>query len=425
MSRLACVVDTTKVGQVGALRPAAGRAVTWCRLRAPAGFGLGVVAAALLVGGCSAPGSTTTVLREPRGVTVTTSTGAPRTAADGLRLRTGDLVAVSAAGAATLATGGRQVLLGAGGAVRVVDAQTMDLRRGDVLVDRRRGPSMRLRLDELEVSDVGTGVVRVDRDFSTRVAAYSGGATVTTGTGRQLRVTALHEVAASAALLGAEAPLRLTGDAWDRRADAGLVRDDAAITAQATAVDGAFSAGQLGGPAVVQAARFATGTATSMCGLPVAAGASRQVLSLAIARADHPETAVAARCRSAAALHDAGGSWGVVARLLDASTTAVLSAVDALLTLPAAPEGSGPSVASATPGTTSVPAGTLAAPTSGPVVRSGTAPTAPVATGAPRPRPTSSASAPPGVLDVVGRLLPPLPVGVSAPGLGSSQRRSG
>jgi hypothetical protein len=262
---------------------------------------------------------------------------------------------------ATLETDGRRVILGSGSRVQVVDGTDMVVEAGSLVSDRRHGPALHLRSDALQVSQL-SGVIRVDHDSSTRVAAYQGRADLTNSSGRHLGVGALHQaIAAGLGLPQGQTPLQLRDDALDVAGDTVMVSLDQRLRSKATAVDA--------DPKVTEVLSV----------VPVKAGPaappSEAVLPYVLGRAGHGGSETE-RISAAVSYRTGGGSWGAVARLVSADATGVDSAYAALvdqLGQVGAGQNRGTVLAGRTP--TSVPGlgGTSAAPLTPPSTVAGRA----------------------------------------------------
>lgn len=283
----------------------------------------GLVAAALAAGcvalsltGCGSSVADEAVRLSGVRDAVVVSGGTERPATDGQQLGKGDRVRTGPHGTATLGVRGRLVVLAGATEVGAPDGATVDLTRGSVLVDRRRGPGLTLTAGDTTVSGVSTGALRVERSYSVLVAGLSARATVRTAAGSSRALPALYQVVASGrALPQAASPLQLRHDAWERSVIPGVLEDDQRLNDIAAGLDSA-------GPTVVPALY-----------VPAPGGrASERLLTDAIGRAagrnDAERAADAARART---LRTEGGAWGVVAALLNTSAAAVGGAVDALL----------------------------------------------------------------------------------------------
>ncbi len=293
-----------------------------------------------------------------------------RPAAEGEKLAKGDRVRTAEGGAVTLTVRDRKVTLGGDTHVAVPDGATVELARGALLVDRRRGPGLTVRAGDATVDEVGEGALRIERSLSVAVSALSADARVRTATGDSLDLDALYSVvAAGRALPGAGLPLNLRHDAWERSVVPDLLADDDRLNDLADGLQGP------GAPVVPATFRPVAGVRTS-----------EVLLAEAIARAARADVA------EPLALRRGGGSWGVVARLLDTDAARVATALtDVLSGAPSpSPDGSGAPGSTPPPGT---------GPGGGPVpsrTPSGPSPTPspgrPTTTGRPDPsRPPTSA----------------------------------
>jgi hypothetical protein len=291
---------------------------------------------------------------------VVVSGGAERGASDGATLKKGDRVRTGSAGSATLVVRDRKIVLAASTEVVVPDGATVDLARGALLVDRRRGPGVTVHAGDTTVDEIATGALRVERRLTVLVAAFAGRSRVSTATGQRMDVGALHQVAvAGRALPSDAAPLQLRHDDWERGVLPRVLADDTRLNALAAGLDGPRAI-------VPVAYRPAAGIRTSDV-----------LLADAIARAARKNAA------EARGLRERGGSWGVVAALLGTSAIDVGASLDGVLAgTPAQQPGQ--------PGQPSTgPTGVVAGPTPGPVTR----PT-PTPSSQPQPRPSGSTGPP-------------------------------
>ena len=367
-----------------------------------------------------------TRLVDVRAAVVTGVDGVTRTARDGEPVLPGETVRTAADGAATLLTRDRRGYLGPGAAVTVLDGVRLVLDRGSIGLDVRSGPPVTLAVGSLAVRP--SGVVRVDRDFATRVAAVTGRTTVTGSGASRLDLPVLHQVLVPARTLPREGtPLALTGDALDSRLAPGLVRADRVLRTLATGLDSGPVGPRLAAAVPVGYARASVARTGPLLG--AAARTSEVALPLAIARVSRLGSTEEQRYAQVRVLRAQGGSWGVVAALVQAPVDQVGGAFDALLAVPGTGEGAALLAGGSVPalGAAPVPAG--GAPAAGP----GTTPAPPAGSpsggpGAPvpstpgTPPPSTPPTQDPGplaqLLAVVGGLVPvPLPVvGSSATG---------
>lgn len=300
---------------------------------------------------------------------VVVSGGSEHAAVEGARLGKGDTVRTGSAGAATLVVRGRKVRLGAATTVKVPDGATLSLAHGSLLVDRRHGPGLTVIATDTTVDDFGSGAVRIERTFVTLVAGLSAGARVRTATGPRLGLPELFQATVSGrALPRTAAPLHLRDDDWERSVISDVVDDDIRLNDLARGV--------------------ANGEA---------------LLAKAIGRAAGNDDATrAAMTARAQGLRDAGGSWGVVARLVktNAVDTATALADELHVGVPTAGPSSpvpGSSGGPSQPGPTPTPGGS-GGPTSRPT---------PSRTPPPTTEPTSgSPSASPDIVQTIQSALP-------------------
>ncbi|HVF21281.1 MAG TPA: hypothetical protein VNA14_13725 [Mycobacteriales bacterium] len=337
------------------------------------------------------------VLRAGAGVTVTTPGGVARSAVDGETLPNDAVVSTAAGATATLDVRDRLVLLAPETTVAVPDGSSASLRRGSILIDRRRGPGLTLDAGAVTLDEVDEGAVRVDRGFSVRVTVLSGGVRATTSD-RRLEITRLRQVAvAGRALPDRPTPVRLTGDDWERLVIPAVIAADAELTQIARGIDGdrrlADAARTQLLPAVYR---------EPLAQLPTDAGRSEALLPVAIGLAVD-----ASMVSDARALRAEGGSWGVVASLVGARTAAVSARLAELLAGPGERPASGDPQAGETAGAS------IVFPTSSTSsARPSATPTGPRPTGptSPSPTPTSSPSE-----DPLGPITDLLPSGTPTP----------
>jgi hypothetical protein len=384
--------------------------------------------------------------------------------AEGDEVPRGATVAAGRDGA-VLRTRDRDTWLSGDGEVVVLDGARQELRAGFVMVDARRGPALELSSPAAEVTTPSGAVSRVERAALLRVGSYAGDPVTVRAAGRAASVEvprARQAQVPTGGLPGRVTPLALTpGDAYERRLAEDLVQTDEALSALARQLDE-----QDRPDALVRAAVAAD--VPSPAPLPAGAPPSEQTLAYLLARAAAGDTtggtAVADRFAAVRDLRDDGGSWGVVASLVDADVDEVAGLLDGLLgteavlaaeglpvdvldllsggaTATAVPEPAAPGAPASAPGSAPAPgprqapapAPAPAPPAAGPPAPAPPAPGVPApgvpVPGAPAPPPTAPLPAPdPGavdtVLDTVLGLLPPAStdsseLGPAVPGLTS------
>ena len=364
--------------------------------------------------GCGDHRLNATTITSVRDAVVVAVDGTTSPATVGRKLASGEALRTAAGGAAVLTTGGRAAYVG-GDTLYYVRSDGAELRRGALIVDARSGPRAVLDVGPTSVALPRGSVVRLERTAAVRVGALAGPVELSSDTGSRLRLTAYHQAVVVGRVLPSSAtPLVLTDDQAERQVVPDLVADDEALRRTAAALD----SGPDGRAIVVAATRNGYvapaafgGTVTVSPALATRTPVSEVALPVAIARAARgtDAAAVVKATRLAVALRAQGGSWGVVARLVGTTSTAVSAAIDALIgstlvSAPGAVPGSQPS-SGPTIGLPGSPNGPTAGPSSSPKPGTSKSPT---------PRPTPSPSATGNVVDdvrnVVDRLTPsPLP----------------
>lgn len=282
-----------------------------------------------------------TVLTSARQVDVTLSDGTPVELADGDEVPRGATVTTKAGGAAQLTTRGREVLLGASTAVTVVDGARQELRRGLVLVDATDAPGVEVGTTAAAVRVAGDALTRLERgQAAVRVAVFRGDTDVrSAGRAGTRTVEELFQVQVPyGGLTGSTTPLVLTGDAWEQRYALDLVQDDRGLRALSAGLDASATDAEAVLTTVPAGLRVAAVSAD-----PGASRGETLVSYLLATAAERGGERVDDRYSTVRGYRRAGGSWGVVAALVDAGADGASSALDALLapdgTLVAGPEG--------------------------------------------------------------------------------------
>ncbi len=300
------------------------------------------------------PASADTYVTSVRNAVVRLVDGSEVTASVGQRLPQGAQVRTGQDGGASLSTSGRTVYLGALSTIDVLDGVRQSLGRGQVMVDSRKGPRLALKTLAGTVAAGAGSLARVETAAVLRLGVFEGSAAITaTGRHASTAVGALHQVQVPYRYLpGQVTTLALTDDRWEVRLAGTLVSADQDLGHLATSLNGTEGVTLLNAaPAALRA------------GLSVP-GRGEQALSVALAQAGHAGTPTDNLGFVQTARRD-GGSWGVIAALLQARVSAVSALLDGAL----AP-GDGRAV-QALPQVTSLP-GLLGGPTPSP-------------TGAPKP----------------------------------------
>lgn len=288
------------------------------------------VTAALVVSGGASASAATTVVRHPRAATIVHANGLTSPARDDVHLRAGDVLRTAADGFATLVTAGRLEYVAGGSSVLVRDGERQQLRAGAMVADLRSGPSLDVLVSGSTVRAVRGDVVRVEHGFTVRIGALAGDVLVRSPAGRSATVPALHQVRITADALpdDAPAPLALVDDEAERATNLPVVVDD--ILLQRWAVGAAAdTAAQPRLVAAVAAFPPAKDPATQ-CLPPPTAPVSERVLPVAIARSSHQRMGLGDRYGRALCDRAEGGSWGVVAHLMETNAVRTLAQVDAL-----------------------------------------------------------------------------------------------
>jgi hypothetical protein len=301
-------------------RPHPGRRHLGGRRRGLAiGTALSLAAAPFLTGCSTSLSAATTTLRGVLVGTVVHTDGSTQPAANGLKLKDGDVVRTGDGGRAELVTRDRVVYVGSRAAVQVVDGAHQVLRAGAVVVDAQRGDELRAQVAGLAVTVPAGSAVRAERSFTSRIATLVGSADVTSTAGRHLSIRGLHQaIVGGDALPDTTTPLRLTDDDGEARAVPDLVRDDQTLNGLARGMDAT-------GPSTahVVAANF-SGSLDATRGV----GRSERLLPAVIAATGSTDGA-RARYQRAVDFRIAGGSWGVVARLLGVRASRVVATLAA------------------------------------------------------------------------------------------------
>lgn len=272
--------------------------------------------------------SADTVLARGSDARIALPDGTSRPAVEGERVPPGATVTTGRTGA-RLDTRGREVHLGGGTAVTVVDGLRQVLRRGFALVDASGdAPGAEVQTPAAAVTTADDSLARIDAGPLVRVGVLRGDAAAVRATGRRAttRVPTYFQVqVAGGGLPGAPSPYVLTpGDGYERDLATELVRADEDLTALASRLDSDGGAG-----AAVQAALRSdvpAGPALAP-GTPTSEG----TLGYLIATAARGGDVLADRYTRVRELRAAGGSWGIVAAIVEAEVGQVGAALGALL----------------------------------------------------------------------------------------------
>ena len=260
-----------------------------------------------------------------RNAALTLSDGTQVTAVDGMRVPNGATVRTGVGGAATVTTAGREVLLGAKTTLVVVDGLRERLDRGQLIVDSRGAPRLALTT-RAGLADVPEdALVRVENGPVLRLGVFTGGASLTAA-GRQAttKVPALYQLKVPyGGFAGDPRPLTLTDDAWEQQLAAELVNADRDLNALARGLRGTA------GVTVLEAAPVALRRVPA-----TTRDRGERALSVAVAQASRRSGGLADTLGFVQTSRDEGGSWGVVAALVQARVTAVSALLDTVLAPP-------------------------------------------------------------------------------------------
>lgn len=367
---------------------------------------------AVVLAGCGdRPVTHTTIVKASDSVVVAAD-GSTSPATSGRILKVGEAVRTLAEGAAILSTRGRQSYLGSDSLYYVKSTADVELRRGALIVDSRKGPDVSVEVDTVQVSAARGSIVRLERNAAVRVGVLAGKATLRADGGSNLDIPRYRQ----ALVVGQTLPSRATAlvlrnDPAERAVAPDLVADDETLQRTAAALD----AGPEGQAIIAVATRSGWVAQTSFAPAAgvagvVAAPTSEVALPVAIARAAFgtDARAVERAIRQGRALRAERGSWGVVARIVGTTSTEVNGVIDALLGPVSAIGPTGPGTSPTGPGGPSInlPGGG-SSPSPSPSRTGGPKPSP---TGSPKPSSTPSPTASPDpvedVKDVVDRLVP-------------------
>lgn len=217
------------------------------------------------------------------------------------------------------------------GATATVQADTVTLQRGEVLVDSESGLAV-LRGDTRVAV---TGAVRVSSGLASRVAVYRGAAAVERPA-QARAVTALRQLDLVPFRLSAQGdPLRYReGDPWDREFLADAIAFDGEAARVARGIDVEF------GTAPRRPSFYVGFTQRQALPLlrrtaPVSKGnrfgpASDVLLTAFVADAAGPAGSLREGIKSVSQLRQEGARWGLIALELDVRSDAVVAAIDML-----------------------------------------------------------------------------------------------
>lgn len=267
-------------------------------------------------------GKATTTLAAAHDATLVAPDGASSPARAGERVPVGDVVRTGRSGSAQLATRGRAVYLGASAVLAVIDGDHQQLRTGRVVIDALHGPGLQLALAGDQVVVPAASATEAQRSVSVRVGSLSGPAQAIGASAQRLTIRGLAQAVIDGdALPSTTTPLHLNDDAGEAAAVPALVNDDLALNELA---DGINSSGRS------TAGAIETAWTGSTSRLPRSSASSERVLPMVIADAAHGDGSAQSRYDRIVRWRRAGGSWGVVAALLNTDAGAVEAVFDTL-----------------------------------------------------------------------------------------------
>jgi hypothetical protein len=274
------------------------------------------------------PATADSYLSQVRAAAVQLADGSLVEAHDGMRVPNGATVRTGAGGAAVIGTAGRNVFLGSVTTVRVTDGVSQSLQRGQVMVDARNGPRLGLTT-RAGLADIDDGsLVRVETGPVLRLGVFDGSSTLTATRRQSTReVPEYYQLQAPyAGLPGSPTALALTDDLWEQRLSPDLVNADRDLIALANGLRGNA------GLSVLEAAPVALRRAPQVTTDP-----GERALNVAIAQTSRLSSKLEDTLAFVQRAREQGGSWGVVAALVQARVTAVSALLDTVLAPPGTP----------------------------------------------------------------------------------------
>lgn len=310
--------------------------------------------------------------------------GTSRPALVGERVPPGSTLRAGTSGA-ELTTRDRTVHLGQATTVTVVDGARQRLDAGYVMVDATDAPGLEMATTAAVVDAADDSLVRVVAGPVVRVGVLRGDTARVRAAGRQAstEVARYYQAQVAAGGLPTEAtPLLLTGDAFEMRLARELYDADRDLNALARRLDTTGEAG----PAVLSVLATVVPSAAPVPGAPE----SERALGFLVAAAADADDAAGAY-EDVRGLRTAGGSWGVVAAIVETTPNEVSGVLGALLAPDAAPA---LAAGSATVSPADLLQGLLDPPSAPDAPAPSSAPTTPGSSPAPTPGPGSPAPSP-------------------------------
>jgi hypothetical protein len=271
--------------------------------------------------------SADTVLKSGADAVLVLADGSTRPAVEGETVPRGATVQAGRTGA-VLMTREREVYLGGQTDVTVVDGARQELSRGFVMVEAADAPGLDVRTPAATVSAADDALVRIDTGPLTRIGVLRGDAARVRPASRSVTTlvdTYFQVQVPAGGLPSAATPYVLTpDDGYEMRLAGDLVRADADLTALASRLDAQGVAGSV----VLSALRR---DVPNLPALAVGAPGSEAALGYLIAAAVPGERELVEDYARVRDLRDDGGSWGIVAAIVQAPVDGVAAALNALL----------------------------------------------------------------------------------------------
>jgi hypothetical protein len=271
--------------------------------------------------------SADTVLGRGADAVLVLADGTTRAAVEGETVPRGATVQAGRTGA-ELVTRERVVHLGGETDVTVLDGARQELHRGFVMVEAADAPGLDVRTAAATVSAPDDALVRIDIGPLTRIGVLRGDPARVRPASRSVTTlvdTYFQVQVPAGGLPSAATPYVLTeDDEYEMRLAGDLVRADADLTALASRLDAQGVAGSV----VLSALRR---DVPDLPALAAGAPGSEAALGYLIATAVPGERELVEDYARVRDLRDDGGSWGIVAAIVEAPVDGVAAALNALL----------------------------------------------------------------------------------------------
>jgi hypothetical protein len=246
-----------------------------------------------------------------------------------LDLRVGDLIRTAADGTARLRlTGKRTAWVDASSSVLIGGGRALTSRSGSLLV-RTEGGALNVSVGDVQAAS-NSGVFRVDQGFgSVKTSSYGGEWHLSAPGQAALRLPYLFEASITAGRLPrASHPYRLQtrGDLWEGEFLSDVLQLDEDLDGLAAALSTQLGSSRPGLGYFSSVAGRNVGFMRPYMKRPTA----DLLIGFTVAQTSHQET-IATRMKRAFSLADDGGSWGVIAKILRARETVLVSQLDRLI----------------------------------------------------------------------------------------------